>query len=254
MVPPQRAAAFVAWGNAYVRGAVDPDTASDAIRGRDLAHRVVGLPGSPDDATTLPVALRVLARDGARGLQLVLPVAGDPYGLPGPPDFNTAAVLAAETVLVTGLAIGLVPEVTVLGDGRDQRVEVTWSALSVLERPNPLPFLRDADRALSAVLREATELLASLDVARLDDDAAEVLGALRGGAFDGPRLPPGHPPQADDVVVRARRLAAIVALARVDDGGALTASEAARRREALEPIDRAARQALCAAYSAGAPP
>jgi hypothetical protein len=42
-------------------------------------------------------------------------------------------------------------------------------------------------------------------------------------------------------------------LARADDGGALTASEAARRRLALDPIDRAARQALCAAYSAGAP-
>jgi hypothetical protein len=180
-------------------------------------------------------------------------VAGDPYGLPGPPEFNTSAVLAGETALVIGLPVGLVPEVAALGEGRDQHVDVTWTATPVVERPSPLPMLREAERALSAVLREATGILASLDVARLDEDTAEVLGALRSGAFDGPRLPPGHPPQADDVVVRARRLAAIVALARVDDGGALTASEAARRREALDPIDRAARQALCAAYSAGAP-
>jgi hypothetical protein len=201
----------------------------------------------------LPVAMRLLARDGARGLRLVLPVAGDLYGLPGPPEFNTTAVDACEAALVIGLAIGLVPEVSALGSGPEERVQVTWSVLPVAERPNPLPSLPEADRALGGVLREATEVLAALDIARLDDDAAEVLGALRGGAFDGPRLPPGLPSRAGDVVVRARRLAAIVALARLDDGGAISAAEASRRREALDPIDRAARQALCAAYSAGAP-
>lgn len=247
--PPLRAAALVAWGNAFLTGASDPDTASEAARGADRSHWVANLPGAPDDMTTLPVALRILLRDGALGFRLVLPVAGDPYGLPGPPDFNANAILAGETVLVSGLDIGLVPEVR---RSADAFVDVTWHSCVVESRPSPLPSMREADRTLSAVLRESTELLSSLDVARLDEDATEVLVALRRGAFDGPRLPPGHPPTAADIVVRARRLGAIVSLARNDDGGALTAGEAAQRRAALLPLDRAARQALSAAYSVGA--
>jgi hypothetical protein len=252
MVSPKRAATFVAWGNAFLGDAADPDSASEAVRGRDLTHLVHGLPGGPE-AATLPVALQVLRRDGATAFQLVLPVPGDLYGLPGPPDFNAVALAAGEAVLVRGVRVGLVPNVRDVGQGPATRVAVDWEVLPVEDRPSPLPSLPEADRSLAASLREATEVLAGLDVARLDDDASEVLAALRGGAFDGPRLPPGHPPRADDVAVRARRLAAIVALARADDGAALTAHEAARRREALLPIDRAARQALSAAYSAGAP-
>jgi hypothetical protein len=252
MISPRRAATFVAWGNAFLAGAADPDTASEAVRGRDLAHLVHGLPGATEEAT-LPVALQVLRRDGATGFQLVLPVPGDLYGLPGPPEFNAAALSVGEAVLVSGLPLGLVPSLRDVGEGPSARIAVDWAVLAVEPRPSPLPSLPEADRSVAASLREATEVLAGLDVARLDDDASEILAALRGGAFDGPRLPPGHPARADDVAVRARRLAAIVALARADDGAALTASEAALRREALLPIDRAARQALSAAYSAGAP-
>lgn len=246
--PPLRAAAFVAWGNAFLAGSTDPDTAAETTRGFDRSHWVADLPGAPDGMTTLPVAFRILARDGAVGLRLVLPVAGDPYGLPGPPDFNASAILAGEAVLVSGRELGLIPEVQ---RSPDDLVDVVWHTSEVNSRPSPMPALREADRTLSAVLRESTELLSSLDVARLDDDASEVLTALRRGVFDGPKLPPGHASSAADVVVRARRLAAIVSLARSDDGGALTASEATQRREALLPLDRAARQALSAAYSAG---
>jgi hypothetical protein len=243
---------FTAWGNAFLSGAVDPDTASEAIRGRDLTHVVVGLPGAPTDPTTLPVALRVLSRDGVQGLRVVLPVPGDVYGLPGPGEFNAAAAQTGEAVLTAGAegpAYGLLPHVS----RAPQRIEVAWQVHRVESRPVALPALREADRALAGALREATEILASLDVARLDPDSAELLEALRGGAFDGPRVPPGHPPAAVDLAVRGRRLASIVALARSDDGGAMTASEASRRRDALDPVDRAARQALAAAYSAGAP-
>lgn len=251
-LPPTRGAAFTAWGNAFLSGTVDPDTASDAIRGRDLTHVVFGLPGAPTDRTTLPVALRVLSRDGIQALRVVLPVPGDVYGLPGPSDFNAAAAQAGEAVLTSGPEsppYGLLPEVT----RGPEHVEVAWYVHPVETRPIALPALREADRALAEALREATEILASLDIARLDADSAELIAALRGGAFDGPRVPPGHPPAALDLAVRGRRLASIVALARSDDGGAITAAEASRRRDALAPVDRAARQALAAAYSAGAP-
>ena len=45
------------------------------------------------------MALRVLRRDGVQGSALVLPVPGDVYGLPGPPEFNAAAAQAGEAVL-----------------------------------------------------------------------------------------------------------------------------------------------------------
>ncbi|HTY73628.1 MAG TPA: hypothetical protein VMI11_14605 [Actinomycetes bacterium] len=245
-LPPRRAALFVAWGNAFLAGDVDPDTASAAIRGRDESHEVMGL---SQDRVTLPVALQVLAREGARGFRLVLPVAGDVSGLPGPPAFNAAALEAGEAVLVTSARpLGAVPTLT----GTPDAVRVSWTASPVAHRSDGPPSLTEAERELAGAMREATDLLTSLDIARLGPESADLLAALRGGAFDGPRLPPGLPPRADEVAVRGRRLAAIVTLARADDGGALSAGEATRRREALAPLDRAARRAICAAFSAGA--
>src|SRR3954453_19181043 len=137
-VSPKRAATFVAWVNAFLSDAADPDTASEAVRGRDLAHVIKGLPGSPDEAT-LPVAMQVLRRDGATSFQLVLPVPGDLYGLPGPPAFNASALAAGEAVLVGGLPFGLVPSVRDIGEGPATRVAVDWQGVNVEERPNPPP-------------------------------------------------------------------------------------------------------------------
>jgi hypothetical protein len=61
--------------------------------------------------------------------------------------------------------------------------------------------------------------------------------------------PQGVPPRCVALAGRALHLAAVVDLALEDDGGAVSAGEAAQRRAALEPLERAARRALTAACS-----
>ena len=244
-MPPLRAATLVAWGNATLSGRVSPDQTADAVRGCcDLPHRAVGLDEEPIDVVTTLARLR---GRGVDGLRLVLPVPGDTLGLPGPAEVNAAALEAGEVAIAVGAPLALVPYVSAV----DDTPEVVWRAVEVPERPNPLPSLAEADRGLSTSLREATDLLDGLDVGRLTDAQAELLTRLREGRFDGPRLPPGLPERADTVLVRARRLLAIVGVAVLDEGGAVTAAEVTARQDALLPLATAARHALAAAYSWG---
>ena len=113
-----------------------------------------------------------------------------------------------------------------------------------------MPTLAEADRDLAVALREATDLLADLDLARWDPDSAEAVDLLRRGRLDGDGLAPGYPNRAHEVLARARRLRAIVELAGRGDGAAVTAGESAARVAALIPLDRAARYAEMAAYNA----
>ena len=179
----------------------------------------------------------------------MLPVPGDPVGLPGPGALTTAALEAGEAVLLPPRpegAFGLVP---VASPG-----VVVWVAYETGHEPialvGPLPSLAEADRDLAVALREATELLATLDLARWDPDSAEAVEALRKGRLDGDGLAPGYPNRAHEVLSRARRLRAIIELASRGDGAAVTAGEASARRGALFPLDRAARYAEMAAHNA----
>jgi len=239
-----RCARLAAWANAVLLGAVSPDTAGERITGDDPPHRVDGLPGGADQS--LPVALARLRGAGVRGLRLVLPAPGDPVGLPGPGPFTSAALLAGGGVIVEGRTgpIGLVPE--------ESAGAVRWHAWSLPpDEPRPdNPGLAEADQALARALREATDLLTARDLARADPEADSALAALRDGRLDGDGLPPGYPDRAQGVLVRARRLAAVVRLAAGSDGGAVTAAEAALRREALLGLERAARHAEVAAHNA----
>jgi hypothetical protein len=91
------------------------------------------------------------------------------------------------------------------------------------------------------------DALADLDVARWRPEVADELMALR--RTDDLEVPDGTSPRAQRMVALATRCRRIVALALADDGGAVTAAEADRRRDALRPLDRAARRALVAACS-----
>lgn len=242
-----RSARFVAWSNAVLAGHVSPDLAAARITGADPVHRVDGLPEG--DSQTLPVVLARLSAHATPAVRLVLPVPGDPVGLPGPSLLTTAALAAGEAALLpTGVegAFGLVPV-----EGTDC---VAWTAYPVDDSPvivlTPLPSLAEADQRLAIALREATELLASLDLARWDPDSADAVEALRRGRLDGDGLAPGYPNRAHEVLARARRLRAVIELAGRGDGAAVTAGEAAARRAALVPLDRSARYAEMAAYNA----
>jgi hypothetical protein len=241
-----RSARFVAWSNAVLAGQVSPDLAAARISGTDALHRVDGLPGG--DGQTLPVVLARLSAHATPAVRLLLPVPGDPVGLPGPSLLTTAALAVGEAALLpTGVdgSFALVPT-----EGEDH---VAWTAYLVGARPegaSPLPSLAEADQGLAVALREATELLASLDLARWDPDSADAVEALRRGRLDGDGLAPGYPNRAHEVLARARRLRAVIELASRGDGAAVTAGEAAARRAALVPLDRSARYAEMAAYNA----
>lgn len=225
------------WFSAWCDGRVSLDAARDSIVGSDAAHDVVGLPGHRD-SVPLILALGLLRAERADGAGLALPEPGDPLGLGGPPAFNAEALEAGEAVVLRGVDLGLVPVRAGAG--------VVWRCLEANAR-RQVPDLAEADTELRAALPRAADELAALDVARWRPAVADELMALR-RPQELP-VPEGTDPRAQRMLALAVRCRAIVDLALVDDGGAVTAAEADRRRQALVPLDRAARRTLVAACS-----
>jgi hypothetical protein len=213
------------WLTAWLRGLEQTDHVLDLLA--EDTHLLEG--GS---------ALDLLARartSGATYAGLALPVEGDLLGLGGPRTFNEAALEAGQAVVVGGA--GLVP--------REVGDTVQWSVHEAAARQ--LPDVGEADRGLREALLGAARDLADLDVARWRPEAADALMNLHHRpALDAPL---GTPPRCADLAARGLQAWAIVDLALVDDGGAVSSYEAERRRDLLVPLGRAARRALVAACS-----
>lgn len=235
------------WGTAWLRGHVVTDLMLDAVIGEDATHTVAGLAalglagpgagdGDTDAAETLVSGLGRLRAEGATGFGTAFPREGDAVGLGGPAPFNHAALDEGEAV-VCDAGIGLVPV-------RVGAV-IAWQAYPAHRRQ--LPDVGEADRALRAGLTQTAQTLADLDVARWRPEVADRLLNLR--HRDALAAPPGVPERCVALAERALQAAEIVELALEDDGGAITAAEVTARREALVPLDRAARRALTAAGS-----
>jgi hypothetical protein len=235
-LPP--AARLAAWGGAALAGDVSLDDAADAIAGPDDAgHRVFGMTDEQGDVN-LAYAMGRLRATRARGLRLVLPRPGDAAGLPGPPDFNEEAIARGAAVLTIGG-----PPRALLSEGRG-----AWRLHEVLPDPRTPLSVPEAERALDLVIREATELLTSLDVARWEPAAAELL-QHQSSRVNRPLLPLTHPAQAHHILANTQRLLLIVEVARRSAGAALTAAESATRAQVLSELDTAARRGLEAACS-----
>lgn len=223
------------WGTSWLQGHTSPDDLVDAVLDGDVTHVVAGLPDI--DGRSLLAGLTALRRLGATAFGAAFPASGDPAGLGGPPAFNGAALEAGEAVVALGAGWGLVP--------REVGPTVEWTAYPAQRRP--LPDVGEADRNLRATLIETADELAGLDVAHWRPEVADQLIDLRHRAAL--VAPPGVPPRCTDLAARGLQALEITALARVDDGGALSATQAAQRRDALAPLERAGRRALVAACS-----
>lgn len=233
---------FALWFAAWAGGGCSTDDTRDAIVGADAAHDVAGLPGTTA-TRPLILALGLLRNRGAHGAGVALPVPGDPLGLAGPVPFNAEALEAGEAVVLEGVDLGLVPQRTGAG--------VVWSCLPAVSR-RQVPDRSEADTGLRHELLRTTDLLADLDVARWRPEVADELISLRGTADL--RVPGTMPPRAVRLASLAARCRTVVSVALRDDGGAVSAADARARREALTPLDRAARRALVAACSSDAWP
>jgi len=229
------------WGTSWLRGETVADLMLDAVIGDDATHTVsglaaLGLGGEADRAETLIGGLSRLRAEGASLLGTAFPVEGDLLGLGGSAAFNLGALEAGEAV-VSDAGIGLAP-------ARVGAV-IEWQAYAAARRQ--LPDVGEADRGLRGALLDAAQALADLDVARWRPEIADRLLNLRHRpALHGA---PGVPDRCVDLAARGLQARDIVGLALEDEGGAVSAYEMSARRDALVPLDRAARRALTAAGS-----
>jgi hypothetical protein len=244
-----RSGVLAAWASAWLAGEAAYDDVLTRVTGADEPHRVTGaaVAGS-EDTVPLGWALPVLRERSPDGVAAVLPVPGDPRGLPGPGPFTTAALAAGEAVLGRGL--GLVPRITEHGSALGSRTTcVLWTAYEPAARvPDPLT-VAEAEHELTAATRDAASALAALDIASWRPEVADGLAKVRRGST--PDLPPGHDGRAVRLLAQADRLSAVLDLAAVDaPGGSVTGAEARARDEALRPLHTAVRRARLAAYNA----
>lgn len=248
---PRRSCRFVAWVRAWRAGLVPYDDLADEIAGEE-DHLAADVPGTWTDVP-LREALRILARHSPDEIRLVLPVPGDPRGLPGPGPFTNAALLAGEAVVARGL--GLVPDVRSHTSGSGVTFEtVLWRVYPLPDQAPPAtwtdPTPAEAEEELTAALAEATEALTRLDIARWRPDLAGALAALRRPDATS-ELPPGYDPRARRLFARASLLDRVLALAdHAAPGAAINGYEMQQREAALRPLTTACRRALVAACNA----
>jgi hypothetical protein len=233
-----------------------PGVVARSVCGEDEPHTVTGLDDAPGTDGT---GLRDLAAAwgaGPREVVALLPVAGDPAGVPAA--VNHDATDAGECVLVTTAAgsWAAVPRITAFGSALEPGHLVSWDVRPVAPWSTAvagaLGSLADAERELRSSLITATEALDSLDVARWRDDAADAIERVRTSTTSGWPVPALDGRRAR-VLQLATRLLTIVRIAGVDDGGAVNLWQVDQRSTALREVERTARHALAAATYASVP-
>lgn len=242
-----RSARLAAWAGSWLRGHATLAEVIAGVQGDDEPHTVTGIPDHPGPAS-LGVALEALRQTGARALRVALARPGDPAGLAGPVELTEEAVAAGEAVLCVGAPVALVPTVRAFGPPGDQGHLVNWAWRESLPPPAS-SGLAAAERALSEELIAAGATLTRLEVAAWRPEMGSLLDDIRYGRAAEP-LPRPFPPDAQALAARAARVLAVVEIGLDDDGLALSSAAAGARREALVPVERAARHALAAACNA----
>jgi hypothetical protein len=243
------------WSSAWLSGAAAADDVLDALQDWAELHEVVAADERLAATLEIPVRgeaggspatlLAALRRSGAENAELVMPVPGDVRGLGGASRFASEALRAGEAVVLNGL--GIVPER--IGNSIETGI-IRWTVFEI-ERTTPSPNvpLGEAEHELTGAMRVAAGMLIELGVAKQRAGVREELQA-RVAERTKSRWPAGMPQRALRVLQRAAEVAAILELAMEDEpGGALSASSALKRAEALRPLFHAVRTARCAAVA-----
>lgn len=242
----RRSARLVTWARSWRAGIVSYDQVADETE-RGEEHLVADAPGAWTDVP-LREALRSLSKLHPDEIRLVLPVPGDPRGLPGPGPFTSDAIDAGEAVVAGRL--GLLPRVRehISGSG-DIFSTIVWQAyaLPAVPRNSGEPGVAEAEANLSTSLAEATTALSRISVAVWRPELGNALAALR-RPDSGTDLPPGFTPRARRLFARAAVLDRVLALAaEVTPDAGINSYEVQQRDAALRPLTTACRQALVAA-------
>jgi hypothetical protein len=243
------------WSSAWLSGAAAADDVLDALQDWAELHEVVAaderlastleIPARGEAGGTPAALLAALRRSGAVNAELVMPVPGDVRGLGGPGQFASEALRAGEAVVLNGL--GIVPER--VGGNVDTGI-IRWTVFEI-ERTTPTPNvpLGEAEHELTGAMRVAAGILLELGVAKKRAGVREELQA-RVAERNRAQWPAGMPQRALRVLQRAAEVSAILELAMEDEpGGALSASAAHKRAEALRPLFQAVRTARTAAVA-----
>ncbi len=248
-------ATLAVWSSAWLSGAAAADDVLDALNDWAEFHEVVAANDELAATLEIPVKgtaggspaamLAALRRSGAVSAELVMPVPGDVRGLGGAGEFAAHALRVGEAVVLNGL--GAVPEK--LGKKVDTGI-IRWTVYEV-DRAVPTPNvpIGEAEHELTGAMRVAAGMLVELGVAKKRAGVREELQA-RVAERTHARWPAGMPQRALRVLQRAAEVSAILELAMEDEpGGALSASAALKRAEALRPLFHAVRMARCAAVA-----
>jgi hypothetical protein len=248
-------ATLAVWSSAWLSGAAAADDVLDALQDWAELHEVVAADERLAATLEIPVRgeaggspatlLAALRRSGAVNAELVMPVPGDVRGLGGASRFASEALRAGEAVVLNGL--GIVPER--IGNTIETGI-IRWTVFEI-DRTSPTPnvVLGEAEHELTGAMRVAAGMLIELGVAKQRAGVREELQA-RVAERTKSRWPAGMPQRALRVLQRAAEVAAILELAMEDEpGGALSASSALKRAEALRPLFQAVRTARCAAVA-----
>jgi hypothetical protein len=230
-------ATMVVWTSAWLHGVAAADDVLDALKTWADMHDVA----AADDGTATVLDLPGPGETAAATGRLVLPVPGDMRGLGGPGAFGLAALDAGQAAVIAEVRIGLVPRP--VADG-----VLRWTVFDLPQVPPVEQItLAEAEYGLAAAMREAATTLANLDIARHRPGVREEIDTVLRSQ---PSLewPQGMPPRSLRVLQRAAEVQAILDVAAGDaPGGALSASAARARAEALRPLSSAVRRARCAA-------
>jgi hypothetical protein len=239
---------LAAWTSAWVAGHVGPDEVIDAVTGADAPHQVAGLGGTDPQLIPLREVLLVWRRASAP-VRVVLPVAGDLRGVPGPAGFRSAALEAGEAVC--GGAVGIVPEDIDYAPSSAPPT-VLWQAFAIEAAPSDYQQLSDAQYDLTTTLSACATALSALQAPGWKPDVTDALADAR-RAGEHLELPPGFPPRAVALLAQAERLQSVLDITAEDPGGgAIDRSGILARREAMRPLETAVRRARVAGYNATA--